>query len=100
MSKVVNNPTFQYSPKHEHDSDSCIFLGTYHNIYDNTVMDLYFSSQRVLIARFGVDGEYYSLSCDFVHFVEKHYSKDNEKCSSRAGIRECIKRARIFGYID
>ena len=95
MSKV-NNPSFQYKPTYKHDSDTCIFLGTYR--FNSKAYDLYYSEHNVLIARYGIEADYIAIAVSDWHLMSKYYSSSDS--TNKIVMNECVKRAQMFGYMD
>jgi len=73
--------------RHEHDCDTCVFMGRFEKY------DLYFCpSDKSLIARYGVYGEYMSSSIG--NYISLENCGFNEKDSP---LSECLSRVRYMG---
>ncbi len=93
--KTIFTPSAS-TPRHEHDCDCCTFTGTYGDY------DLYHcpkSDEGTIIARFGIDGDYYSrplslckssMSCD--HPLSAALAAYKEHTEQPVTIGDLIKR--------
>ena len=89
----VSKAQIQEQPQHQHDSESCIFMGSYetHDLWFNPV-------EKSVIARFGIDGDYHCVTSDlFEYILEQHKSFGGTQ--TRASILEAIFRAKMFKFI-
>ena len=78
----------QEQPQHQHDSKSCIFMGTYEGC------DLWFNPiEKSFISRFGKDDKYKCVTSDLVDFILKNSQV------THFTILEAIKRAKIIKVI-
>ena len=85
---IVLKAQIQEQPQHQHDSESCIFMGSY------KTYDLWFNPvERSIIARFDEEEAYYCLSKDLIPHIRMG------KIDARPCLKEGLKRAELFGYL-
>lgn len=83
----------QEQPQYQHDSESCIFMGTY-SIFSFKTYDLWFNPiERSIIARFGEDDAYYCLNKDLIPHIKIG------KIDARPCLKEGLRRAELFKFI-
>lgn len=97
-------PGVQDNPFHEHDCDACVFLGRYDGYYlsgdEGYKIDLYICpSGNTLIARHGVDGDYWSRGLRKIKH-DMGSSKTYKWAISNVYINEAVDRAIKFGLIE
>jgi len=63
------------------------------------VYDLWFSADRVIIARFGENGDYHSAPSEVIPFIMDNFRKHEGERSVTA-IIEAIRRADMFGLVS
>ncbi len=83
--KIAKLVAKNVSPLHTHDCEECKFLGT--AAFPERVVDLYVCTDKTLIYRYGVNGEYGSVPGDMWNIVKEG--------SPYALARELVKRNKI-----